>query len=342
MKLCQYERDEQRAVGLVIEDKGEIVDLAAAWSQLSASAPSALRDYVMPSELLQLIADGDKGRAAAAFVQAAIDAGDGSLPRIALADVHLCAPIARPPKFFAIAVNQDSRRRAITPENPHPTYFVKLHTCITGPFDTVRIPDIGQVGPEIELAVIIGKGGKAISEADAMDHVFGFTVHNDITAHEMRKTTEWVHVRRPDGSEEHLTYPGRYKNFDTFSPMGPWVTTADAVADPHDLSMASYLNGEAVQAGSTKTYVYNLRQLISHLSWAHTLEPGDIISCGTCAPVAPWKSSTIDLGKIGGVLESEIAGLGRLRNPIEFVPGKQNFSGIKEQVAAPVKEVAER
>lgn len=335
MKFCQYDRNGTRAIGLVVEDGAKIIDLGAAWRQLEHSAPAGSKGYAMPSELLQLVCDGDAGRRAAEHVLA--HAAD--LPLALVSEVHLCAPISRPGKFFAIAVNQDSRRRAITPPNPHPTYFIKLHSCIIGAHDTIRIPDIGQVGPEIELALVVGKGGKAIPEEEALDHVFGYMVHNDLTAHEMRKTTEWVHVRRPDGTEERLTYPGRYKNFDTFSPMGPWLTTPDEVGDPHDLAMASYLNGEAVQAGSTKGYVFNLPQLISHLSWAHTLEPGDIISCGTCSAVPPWKSSTIDLGRIGGVLESEVAGLGRLRNPIEFVPGKQNFSGAR--TAEPAEATAD-
>lgn len=334
MKLCQFDRDGARAIGLVLDDKKTIVDLTSAWPMLASSAGDA-SNYVMPSELLTFIADGPKARAAADHVAAAVAGGNTSLPTYQVDDVHLCAPVSRPPKFFAIAVNQDSRRRAIQPENPHPTYFIKLNTCIIGPTDTIRIPDIGQVGPEIELALVIGKGGKAISVNDAMSHVFGFMVHNDLTAHEMRKTTEWIHVRRPDGTEERLTYPGRYKNFDTFSPMGPWLTTADEVGDPGDLAMASYLNGEAVQAGSTKSYVYNVSQLISHLSWAHTLEAGDIISCGTTSAVPPWKSSTIDLGRIGGVLESEVGDLGRLRNPIEFVPGKQNFGSQETAQKAP-------
>lgn len=327
MKLCQYSRDGKQAIGLVTEGKQSFVDLAKAWAALKDEAPQELRGYVVPASLQSLIADCERGRAVAAFVDERLDDDQIAGMAAPLADVDLRAPVSRPPKFFAIAVNQDSRRRAITPPNAHPTYFVKLNSCIIGPHDTIEIPDIGQCGPEIELALVIGKGGKRIPESEALDHVFGYMVHNDITAHEMRKTTEWVHIRRPDGTEEHLTYPGRYKNFDTFSPMGPWLTTPDEVADPHDLAMAAYLNGEAVQAGSTKGYFYTLPQLISHLSWAHTLEPGDIISCGTCAPVAPWKSSTIDLGRIGGVLESEVAGLGRLHNPLRFVPGKQNFGG---------------
>lgn len=328
MRICQYVHDGKQAIGLVTDDRKSVVNLAGGWDAVKGDAPSELRDYVVPRDVLALVNDADRGRAVADYVNGKLDKlGAQATP---IGDVDLRAPISRPGKFFAIAVNGDSRRRAIMPENAHPTYFIKLHSCIIGPYDTIEIPDIGQCGPEIELLLVIGKGGKAIPESEAMDHVYGYMVHNDITAHELRKTTEWVHIRRPDGTEERLTYPGRYKNFDTFSPMGPWLTTPDDVSDPQNLAMAAYLNEDKVQAGTTSNYFYSLPQLISHLSWAHTLEPGDIISCGTVSPVAPWKSSTIDLGGIGGTLHSEIEELGELHNPIRFVPGKQNFGGAAE------------
>jgi 2-keto-4-pentenoate hydratase/2-oxohepta-3-ene-1,7-dioic acid hydratase in catechol pathway len=335
MKLCQYTKDGKRAIGLVDADGKNVIDFAAAWDKLKSGAPDALKQYVVPTELQALVDAGSEASAAARYVNDHLNDAEIASLSVPVDDVDLRAPLARPQKFFAIAVNQDSRRRAITPDNPHPTYFVKLNTTIIGPHDTVEVPDIGQCGPEIELVAVIGKAGKRIPVEKAMEHVYGYMVHNDITAHEMRKSTEWVHIRRPDGTEEHLTYPGRYKNIDGFSPMGPWLTTADEVSDPHNLYMASYLNGETVQEGNTSGYYYDLPELISHLSWVHSLVPGDIISCGTCAPKAPWKSSTIDLGKIGGVLESEVGNLGRLRNPLKFVEGKQNFrSKRNEEIAS--------
>lgn len=334
MKLCQYTKSGAPAVGLVDSSGEKVIDFAAAWDKLKHTAPAALKDFSVPAEVQALVEGGEMATAAARFVAENLDSPEIAALGVPVADVDLRAPLSRPKRFFAIAVNQDSRRRAIMPDNAHPTYFVKLSSTIIGPRDTIEVPDIGQCGPEIELVVVIGKGGKRIPVETAMDHVYGYMVHNDITAHEMRKATEWVHIRRPDGTEEHLTYPGRYKNIDTFAPMGPWLTTADEVSDPHNMDMASYLNGEKVQAGNTSGYYYDLPELISHLSWAHALDAGDLISCGTCSPVAPWKSSTIDLGKIGGVLESEIGALGRLRNPIKFIEGKQNFRSKRDKETA--------
>lgn len=334
MKLCQYTKSGAPAIGLVDSAGEKLIDFAAAWDKLKHTAPAALRDFSVPTEVQTLVEGGERATAAARFVADSLDMPEIAALGVPVADVDLRAPLPRPKRFFAIAVNQDSRRRAIMPDNAHPTYFVKLSSTIIGPRDTIEVPDIGQCGPEIELVVVIGKGGKRIPVEKAMDHVYGYMVHNDITAHEMRKATEWVHIRRPDGTEEHLTYPGRYKNIDTFAPMGPWLTSADEVSDPHNLEMASYLNGEKVQAGNTSGYYYDLPELISHLSWAHALDAGDLISCGTCSPVAPWKSSTIDLGKIGGVLESEISALGRLHNPIKFIEGKQNFRSKRDAEAA--------
>jgi len=234
--------------------------------------------------------------------------------------VHLRAPVTEPPKFFAIAINGKANwERSIKPDNPHAQYFIKLRTCLTGPFDPVEIPDIGAVGPEVELALVIGLGGKHIKAAQAHRHIFGYTVHNDLTAHDLRSKSEWIKLCRKDGSEEQLTYPGRWKNFDTFSPMGPYLVTADEVPDPHNLALEAHLNGELVQQGSSSDVVYRIPELIEYLSAAHTLEAGDIISIGTVPAVEPWKMSTIDLRHFGGTIEVSIAGLGRLSNPIHAV-----------------------
>ena len=229
----------------------------------------------------------------------------------------LAAPLTRPPKFFAIAINGRANwERSIKPDDPTAQYFIKLRTCITGPADPIEIPDIGSVGPEVELAVVIGRGGKHISIDDAVDHIFGYTIHNDLTAHELRAKKSWIRLRRKDGSEEQLTYPGRWKNFDTFSPLGPWLVTPDEVPDPGQLTMHARLNGELVQDGTTADFVFTVNELIAFLSEAHTLEPGDIISTGTVPAVSPWTMAGIDLRKHGGRITCEIGGLGHQDNPI--------------------------
>ncbi len=326
MRLCQFERnDTSRAIGIAVDDTDAIADATGIHGALKESGASS-KSYDFPSELMTLIADGPEGLDAAAEVAEAVAQNVAQWRDRGLiqdySKTQICAPVSRPQKFFAIAINRHGGwDTAIKPDNPHPTYFVKLSSCIVGPHDAVRIPDVGQVGPEIELLVVIGKGGRDIPEDEALQHVFGYAVHNDITAHQMRKTSEWIRMVREDGSEEHLTYPGRYKNFDTFSPIGPWLVTADAVSDPDNMRLKAWLNDDLVQDGSTSGHVFNTAHLISYLSRAHALEPGDIISTGTVGAVAPWRMATIDLGKIGGTLHSEIEGLGRMANPIEFVPG---------------------
>ena len=318
MKLCQIEKSGgERAIGIAVDDGRKIADVRRIHDSMAAAGQAG---YQVPSELLQLIQDGPAGMEAAQAVAERVPELADNADLVAPADsVRICAPVSRPPKFFAVAINtRHNWERAIKPANPHPTYFIKLSTCIIGPTDTVHIPDVGYVGPEVELGVIIGKGGKRIPEEKALDHVFGYTVHNDITAHEMRKTTEWIQMPRPDGTEERLTYSGRYKNFDTFSPMGPWLVTPDEAAHPNTLMLRAWLNDDLVQEGSTADHVYSTQHLISYLSEAHTLEPGDIISTGTVPPKPPWTHPKIDLGRIGGLLTTRIDGLGELCNPIQF------------------------
>jgi 2-keto-4-pentenoate hydratase/2-oxohepta-3-ene-1,7-dioic acid hydratase in catechol pathway len=249
-----------------------------------------------------------------------LSSGDKERLALPIDKIHLRAPVTEPPKFFAIAINGRANwERSIKPDPSNPQYFIKLRTCLTGPNDPLEIPDIGSVGPEVELALVIGRKGKHISAQDAHLHIFGYTVHNDLTAHDMRMKSEWIKLKRKDGTEEHLTYPGRWKNFDTFSPMGPFLVTTDEVPDPHKLELKAMLNGQLVQHGTSADTVYRIPELIEYLSAAHTLEVGDIISIGTVPAVEPWKMATIDLRRYGGAIEASIEGLGALNNPIHPV-----------------------
>lgn len=312
MRLCQYDTPQSPRchVGAHLKS-GLVVDLSKVLDRPLAS-------------MLDFIALTGNGEIDLAALRKTLDALDEKQARdlgaLTLDQLHLRAPVTEPPKFFAIAINGRANwERSIKPENARPQYFIKLRTCITGPFDPIDLPDIGCVGPEVELALIIGKGGKHIAAADAHRHIFGYTVHNDLTAHDLRSKSEWIRLRRKDGSEEQLTYPGRWKNFDTFSPMGPFLVTPDEVPDPHALAMDAHLNGELVQQGHSSDVVYRIPELIEYLSAAHTLEAGDILSIGTVPAVDPWKMATIDLRKYGGTIDVTIEGVGRLSNPIRAV-----------------------
>ncbi|SIO72083.1 2-keto-4-pentenoate hydratase/2-oxohepta-3-ene-1,7-dioic acid hydratase (catechol pathway) [Burkholderia sp. GAS332] len=312
MRLCQFDTPEvpQCRVGAYLPS-GLVIDLARVLD----------RPLTSMVEFITLAGRGDIDLAVLDKMLNALDEAKArQLGARPLDQVHLRAPVTEPPKFFAIAINGRANwERSIKPDNPRPQYFIKLRTCITGPFDPIELPDIGCVGPEVELALIIGKGGRHIAAANAYRHIFGYTVHNDLTAHDLRAKSEWIRLRRKDGSEEQLTYPGRWKNFDTFSPMGPFLVTSDEVPDPHALKLDAHLNGELVQEGHSSDVVYRIPELIEYLSAAHTLEAGDIVSIGTVPAVEPWKMGTIDLRKYGGTINVSIAGLGSLSNPIRAV-----------------------
>jgi len=310
MRFCQYDLGQARRVGVRLDD-GRILDVSVLTglpcTSMLALIEAVAQDRLRLDALRETLARLSPSEASA-------------LGAVCRDHVHLRAPLTEPPKFFAIAINGKANfARSIKPPNPRPQYFIKLRSCIVGPADAVELPDIGCVGPEVELALIIGKGGKHIAEQDAYDHVFGYTIHNDLTAHDLRARSEWIKLRRKDGSEEHLTYPGRWKNFDTFSPMGPFLVTRDEIADPHALAMQARLNGELVQQGSSADVVYRIPELIAYLSAAHTLEPGDMISIGTVPAAPPWTMGTIDLRRHGGVITATIDGLGELANPIKPV-----------------------
>ena len=203
MRLCQYRTASGEIAVGARTPRGAVVGLAAL-DPRAVGPMSALIAQIAAGEL-DLAGLAERVINLTPRDEASFDAKPDS-------DVHFMAPVTEPPKFFAIAINgRENWERAIKPAEPKPQYFIKLRTCITGPKDPVEIPDIGAVGPEVELACVIGIGGRHISETQALDHVLGYTVHNDLTAHTLRSKSEWIRLRRKDGSEEHLTYPGRWE-----------------------------------------------------------------------------------------------------------------------------------
>jgi 2-keto-4-pentenoate hydratase/2-oxohepta-3-ene-1,7-dioic acid hydratase in catechol pathway len=317
MRFCQFDAPASGALSVgVLSRTGRVVPLPALVRRHLESSR-----FAHPASMVEVIEGVDAGSLSLAALRDSLASLTAEEERLCgahdLASIHLRAPILTPPKFFAIAINGRANwERSIKPEHPKPQYFIKLRTCLTGPHDPVEIPDIGSVGPEVEIAVIIGRPGKRIPVSRAAEHVFGYAVHNDLTAHDLRVKSEWIRLRRKDGSEEHLTYPGRWKNFDTFSPLGPWISTPDEIPDPNALELWAKLNGELVQRGRSGEVAFTAPQIISYLSEAHTLEAGDIISLGTVPAVEPWTLAGIDLRRHGGVIEAGVEGLGTLRNPI--------------------------
>lgn len=225
--------------------------------------------------------------------------GPGKVP---VESVKLHAPITRPPKIVCIGLNYYDHAAESGMKVPEqPILFSKYATAIVGPDDPVIIPPVTQqVDYEVELGVVLGKGGKNIPVEEALNHVFGYTVCNDISARDLQfQDGQWL----------------KGKTLDTFLPVGPVVVTADEIPDPQALPIYLKRNGRTVQNAITKDMIFSVAFIISYLSQLFTLEPGDLIATGTPPGVALGQESP-DWLRPGEVLEAIIDGIGTLRNPI--------------------------
>jgi 2-keto-4-pentenoate hydratase/2-oxohepta-3-ene-1,7-dioic acid hydratase in catechol pathway len=216
--------------------------------------------------------------------------------------LHLVAPVPRPGKVICIGLNyRDHARESGMAIPERPVVFSKFTTSVTGPEHAVAIPAIStQVDYEAELAVVIGRKARRVSRERALDHVLGYTNFNDVSARDLQfADSQWQ----------------RGKSCDTFGPMGPFIVTADEVADPHRLGIRLRLNGRTLQDSSTEQLIFGIPELVAFLSESITLEPGDVIATGTPPGVGFARKPPIYL-KPGDVMEVEIDGLGVLRNAV--------------------------
>jgi 2-keto-4-pentenoate hydratase/2-oxohepta-3-ene-1,7-dioic acid hydratase in catechol pathway len=224
------------------------------------------------------------------------------LPGIPLAEVRLLAPIARPPKFLAAGLNFEDHLKETGMARPaSPVFFNKQSTCVVGPHDDVHKPRVSDLlDYEGELGVVIGTRCRHVPAAAAFEVVAGYLVVNDVTVRDWQLNSPTMTLG---------------KSFDTHGPTGPWLTTADEIADPHDLRIRTWLNDQLVQDGSTRDMIFDIPTQIATLSTAFTLEPGDIIATGTPAGVGIVRQPPLWM-KPGDVVSVEIDGLGALRNTI--------------------------
>jgi 2-keto-4-pentenoate hydratase/2-oxohepta-3-ene-1,7-dioic acid hydratase in catechol pathway len=226
-------------------------------------------------------------------------AAAGTVP---LADVQLLAPIPKPPKLICIGLNYRDHAIESNMAIPTiPTVFCKFSTAIVGEGENVVLPKKStQPDYEAEFAFVIGKGGRHIQAADWKEHVIGYTIVNDVSARDVQlATSQWV----------------MGKNFDTFAPMGPYVTTADEIADPHKLRIALTLNGDTLQDSNTEELIFKIPELVEHLSSILTLETGDVVSTGTPKGVGFARKPPVYL-RAGDDMVVSVEGLGELRNPV--------------------------
>lgn len=210
------------------------------------------------------------------------------------------ACVAKPGKFICIGLNYSDHAAEAGMQVPtEPIIFFKATSAVCGPNDDVEIPRGSEKSDcEVELGIVIGKQAKYVTEAEALGHVAGYCVVNDVSerAFQLEHAGQWV----------------KGKSHDTFGPIGPWLVTRDEVADPQNLRLWLELNGERVQNGSTATMVYGVAHLISYLSKFMTLQPGDIITTGTPPGVGMGMTPQRFL-KPGDVMELGVEGLGSQR-----------------------------
>lgn len=207
-------------------------------------------------------------------------------------------------KFLCIGLNYSDHAAetgAAIPE--HPILFFKANSAVVGPNDDVVMPRGSEKTDwEVELGVVIGTEAKYVSKEDALNHVAGYCVINDVSERHFQAnlTGQWT----------------KGKSCDTFGPTGPWLVTRDEVADPQNLAMSLDVNGKRMQTGSTATMIFTVAEIIEHLSHLFTLHPGDVISTGTPPGVGLGMKPDPVFLKVGDVMELEIEGLGRQRQAV--------------------------
>jgi 2-keto-4-pentenoate hydratase/2-oxohepta-3-ene-1,7-dioic acid hydratase in catechol pathway len=240
----------------------------------------------------------------------------GGLPLLAPGEFTLAAPIPAPAKnVFCVGRNYmehiaegDRAQKQEVGVTQVPVFFTKPPTAVTAPDGEVPIfPHLStHIDYEVELAVVIGKPGRDIPRERAMEHVFGYTIINDVTARD---------IQRKHGGQY---FKG--KGLDGSCPMGPWIVTADAIADPHDLGIRCSVNGELRQDGNTRDMVFDIPTLIAALSAGMTLEPGDILATGTPSGVG-YAMEPPQYLRDGDIVTCEIDGIGRLTNRMRAMGG---------------------
>jgi len=223
-------------------------------------------------------------------------------PTIALEKVRLLAPVPNPPRIFGIGVNYaEHAAESGTRMRDVPTVFMVLSSAVVGPgAEVVLPPNSAAVDYEAELAVVIGKAGHRIAASEWEEHVFGYTMMNDVSARDVQlATSQWSLA----------------KSFPTFAPMGPWIVSKDEIADPHRLGISLTIGGEKLQDSNTSQMIYKVPALIEYLSGIVPLEVGDVISTGTPAGVGMGRTPQRWL-KAGEEMIIAIEGIGELRNPV--------------------------
>lgn len=297
MKIGQFETSDGYCVG--VRHRGAWLNYtkAEAFFHLTQST-LAMQHLTTVSQMLELgICEPRRIAAVLEFVDST-----RLMPHVRLAaDATLRAPLTRPGKIIALGLNYmlHIKEGPFAPPG-EPVLFAKAGSSVIGPGQTVRIPrGMGRMDHEVELAVVIGKKAAGVRKREAYRYVTGYTIINDVTARDLQAK---------DQERRHPWF--RSKSFDTFTPMGPWIVTADEIPPPVHLNLECRVNGRLRQKSNTKNLVFDIPTIIESITRHITLDPGDVISTGTPAGIGPITH--------GDVVTCTIQRIGTLRNPVRY------------------------
>jgi 2,4-diketo-3-deoxy-L-fuconate hydrolase len=311
MRFASFRCDGQDSYGVALSDS-RVLDLRA-----SCAAG-------IPGDMLAFIEAGASG-----LKQAADALEDpASAVTVDAGRIQWHPPVRRPGKICGVAMNNaaSNERKISAPD--HPAFFLKPASCLIGHQQPVEIRSYyGSVHPEPELAVVIGRAARDVAAENAAEYIFGYTIFDDFTGNGMRSEDLFRYYAlyssdddpdKLERREQHLSYAGRYKGTDGFGAMGPWLVTRDEIPDPDNLRVTCKVGGEVVAEDSTRYYNYKVAEIVSFISQFQTLQPGDVVSCGTAFKPAERRKSIhhANLQKVDGPVEVSIEGLGTQETPV--------------------------
>jgi 2-keto-4-pentenoate hydratase/2-oxohepta-3-ene-1,7-dioic acid hydratase in catechol pathway len=284
MKLIRFQHKNRQSLG-VIKDQG-LIDITQHLSQYTTMNSIIVAGKQALFELRELL--------------------NSTEPDYPLDAVKLLAPIERPGKYLAIGMNfkkhEEEADKLGVERRKFQTWFNKQTSCIAGPYDDIQTGVTAKLDYEVELALVIGKPAKGVSEQNAREHIFGYVVANDVSARDWQFHTPTFTMG---------------KSFDTHGPIGPWLVTADEIDDPQNLDLRCYVNGQIRQSNNTSQMIHSINAQIAYLSTAFTLETGDLIATGTPEGVGVAMDPPVFL-QPGDIVRCEVAGIGAIENRVAF------------------------
>jgi 2-keto-4-pentenoate hydratase/2-oxohepta-3-ene-1,7-dioic acid hydratase in catechol pathway len=298
MKLVRFSTNDQ-APRLGIAQGDRIADLraslAATLTRRGVTRASAIATALVPPSTREFLEGGPVAEEAVAGIKEWVT--------VPASSARLHAPIADPGKFICIGLNyRDHAEEANQPIPKEPPIFAKWNNTIIGPGEPILRPrGSQQLDWEVELGVVIGRTARFVPRDRALDYVWGYTIINDVSARDFQFIgSQWMAGKIPE----------------TFAPVGPYIADRSEIPDPHVLELRLWVNGQQMQNGNTKTFIFDVRYIVSYLSGLMTLSPGDLIATGTPPGVGFARKPPVFL-QPGDTCRLEITGLGQIENPVK-------------------------